>query len=109
MPRITNEEFARLEHKIYQTIRFTESLMREKQRLATAFASVQEELDRRNSENEHLKGELRGRQQQFEELLTRLQHLLEDRDTVSLKVEAMLNAMAMLETAPVEASDEHLH
>ncbi len=83
------EKFSHLEDKIYRTIELTKSLRQEKDDLEREIASVRRELGSLLSEKERLES-------QVERLMT-------ERDTVRLKVEAMLDAIAALDPEMVEA------
>lgn len=83
------EKFSHLEDKIYRTIELTKGLRQEKEDLEREIASVRRELGSLLSEKERL-------EQQVDRLMT-------ERDTVRLKVEAMLDAIAALDPEVVEA------
>jgi chromosome segregation ATPase len=83
------EKFSHLEDKIYRTIELTKVLRQEKEGLEREVGSVRRELGSLLSEKERLEG-------QVERLLT-------ERDTIRLKVEAMLDAIAALDPEMAEA------
>jgi chromosome segregation ATPase len=83
------EKFSHLEDKIYRTIELTKVLRQEKEDLEREVSSVRRELGSLLSEKERLEG-------QVERLLT-------ERDTIRLKVEAMLDAIAALDPEMAEA------
>ena len=83
------EKFSHLEDKIYRTIEVTKALRQEKDDLEREITSVRRELGSLLSEKERMEG-------QVERLLT-------ERDTIRLKVEAMLDAIAALDPEMAEA------
>ena len=83
------EKFSHLEDKIYRTIELTKVLRQEKDDLEREVTSVRRELGSLLSEKERLEG-------QVERLLT-------ERDTIRLKVEAMLDAIAVVDPEMAEA------
>ncbi len=83
------EKFSHLEDKIYRTIELTKTLRQEKDDLEREVSSVRRELGSLLSEKERLEG-------QVERLLT-------ERDTIRLKVEAMLDAIAVVDPEMAEA------
>ncbi|MEO6393123.1 MAG: hypothetical protein ABIP75_14840, partial [Pyrinomonadaceae bacterium] len=70
------EKFSHLEDKIYRTIELTKSLRIEKEMLETEVGSVRRELGTMTAENARLESQV--------------ERLLSERDTIRLKVEAML-------------------
>lgn len=83
------EKFSHLEDKIYRTIELTKSLRQEKEVLEREVASLRRELGGLTSEKERLE--------------SHIERLLSERDTVRMKVEAMLDAIAALDPEMVEA------
>jgi phage shock protein A len=77
------EKFSHLEDKLYRAVELCKALKQEKENL-------ERELERAGQNN----AELNARKEQLEKQVERL---LEDRETMRLKVEAMLDAIAMLE------------
>ncbi len=82
------EKFSHLEDKIYRTIELTKTLRQEKEALDREIAQSRRELSSLLAEKERLE--------------TQVEHLLADRDTIRAKVEAMLDAIAVLEPEAVE-------
>ena len=83
------EKFSHLEDKIYRTIELTKTLRQEKEGLERELASVRRELGALLDEKDRLD--------------TQVERLLSERDTVRMKVEAMLDAIAVIEPEPAEA------
>ncbi|MCA1589206.1 MAG: hypothetical protein LC730_05420 [Acidobacteria bacterium] len=83
------EKFSHLEDKIYLTIEFTKKLRDEK-----------EAAEREAVELKRQSGSLAIEKQRLEE---RVQRLLSERDAIQLKVEAMLDAMAVIDTEVADA------
>jgi len=83
------EKFSHLEDKIYRTIELTKTLRQEKESLERDVASVRRELGTLLDEKERLE--------------TQVERLLSERDTIRMKVEAMLDAIAVLEPEMAEA------
>ena len=82
------EKFSHLEDKIYRTIELTKTLRQEKEALEREVTSIRRELGGLLDEKERLE--------------THVERLLAERDTIRLKVEAMLDAMAVLDPEAVE-------
>ena len=82
------EKFSHLEDKIYRTIELTKTLRQEKEGLERELASVRRELGALLDEKDRLEGQV--------------ERLLSERDTIRLKVEAMLDAIAVLDPEMVE-------
>ncbi|HVF51189.1 MAG TPA: hypothetical protein VNA19_13935 [Pyrinomonadaceae bacterium] len=82
------EKFSHLEDKIYRTIELTKTLRQEKEVLEREVSSVRRELGGLLDEKERLE--------------TQVERLLSERDTIRLKVEAMLDAIAVLDPEMVE-------
>ena len=83
------EKFSHLEDKIYRTIELTKTLRQEKEGLERELASVRRELGALLDEKERLEAHV--------------ERLLSERDTIRLKVEAMLDAIAVLDPEVYEA------
>ncbi|MBK6316668.1 MAG: hypothetical protein IPF53_20870 [Blastocatellia bacterium] len=83
------EKFSHLEDKIYRTIEHCKALKAEKERLEVDVV--------------HLRREVIGMNDEKERLESQLERLYSERDTIKLKVEAMLDAIAVLENE-VEAA-----
>lgn len=83
------EKFSHLEDKIYRTIELTKTLRQEKEALDRDIAV--------------LRGEVGSLLDEKERLESQVERLLAERDTIRMKVEAMLDAIAVLEPEPVEA------
>jgi chromosome segregation ATPase len=77
------EKFSHLEDKIYRTIEHCKTLKTEKERLEAEASQMRREVISLSEEKERL-------EQQLERLYS-------ERDTIKLKVEAMLDAIAVLE------------
>ncbi len=82
------EKFSHLEDKIYRTIELTKSLRQEKEALEREITSVRRELGTLLDEKERLE--------------SHVERLMSERDTVRTKVEAMLDAIAVLEPEAFE-------
>ena len=82
------EKFSHLEDKIYRTIELTKALRQEKEALEREVSSVRRELGSLLDEKERLE--------------TQVERLLSERDTIRMKVEAMLDAIAVLDPEAVE-------
>ena len=83
------EKFSHLEDKIYRTIELTKTLRQEKETLEREIAHSRRELSAILAEKKRLE--------------LQVERLLSDRDTIRTKVEAMLDAIAVLEPEAVEA------
>ena len=83
------EKFSHLEDKIYRTIEHCKALKVEKERLEVDVVQLRREVAGMNEEKERLESQL--------------ERLYSERDTIKLKVEAMLDAIAVLENE-VEAA-----
>jgi chromosome segregation ATPase len=83
------EKFSHLEDKIYRTIELTKALRQEKEALERELSSVRRELGALLDEKDRLESQV--------------ERLLSERDTIRLKVEAMLDAIAVLDPEMVEA------
>ena len=82
------EKFSHLEDKIYRTIELTKTLRQEKESLEREVSSVRRELGTLLDEKERLE--------------TQVERLLSERDTIRAKVEAMLDAIAVLDPEAAE-------
>ena len=82
------EKFSHLEDKIYRTIELTKTLRQEKEALERELAYVRRELGSLLDEKDRLE--------------TQLERLLSERDTIRMKVEAMLDAIAVLDPEAAE-------
>ncbi len=83
------EKFSHLEDKIYRTIELTKALRQEKEALEREITQSRRELSSLLTEKERLE--------------THVERLLAERDTIRAKVEAMLDAIAVLEPEVAEA------
>jgi FtsZ-binding cell division protein ZapB len=77
------DKFAHLEDKIYRAVEYCKVLQQEKERL--------------EQENEGLRGELNALTSDKDRSETNVQKLLAERDKLRMKVEAMLDTIAVLE------------
>jgi len=82
------EKFSHLEDKIYRTIELTKTLRQEKEALERELASVRRELGSLLDEKDRLESQV--------------ERLLSERDTIRMKVEAMLDAIAVLDPETAE-------
>lgn len=82
------EKFSHLEDKIYRTIELTKTLRQERDALEREVSSVRRELGTLLDEKERLE--------------TQVERLLAERDTIRMKVEAMLDAIAVLDPEAAE-------
>ena len=83
------EKFSHLEDKIYRTIEHCKTLKTEKERLDVELSQMRREVISLTEEKERLESQL--------------ERLYSERDTIKLKVDAMLDAIAVLENE-VEAA-----
>jgi predicted nuclease with TOPRIM domain len=83
------EKFSHLEDKIYRTIELTKTLRQEKEALERELAATRREMGNLLDEKDRLE--------------TQVERLLGERDTIRMKVEAMLDAIAVLDPEMVEA------
>ena len=81
------EKFSHLEDKIYRTIELTKTLRQEKESLEREIATTRKDLS--------------GLLEEKERLESQVERLLAERDTIRMKVEAMLDAIAAIEPAEV--------
>lgn len=82
------EKFSHLEDKIYRTIEVAKQLREEKDKLEREISSIRHQIGSLLEENRRL-------EEQVERLLT-------ERDTIRLKVEAMLDAIAVIDPEMAE-------
>jgi chromosome segregation ATPase len=82
------EKFSHLEDKIYRTIELTKTLRQEKEALEREVATIRRELGTLLDEKDRLEGQV--------------ERLLSERDTIRMKVEAMLDAIAVLDPEAAE-------
>jgi chromosome segregation ATPase len=83
------EKFSHLEDKIYRTIELTKTLRQEKEGLEREITSIRREIGSLLNEKERLENQV--------------ERLLSERDTIRMKVEAMLDAIAALDPEMAEA------
>jgi predicted nuclease with TOPRIM domain len=83
------EKFSHLEDKIYRTIELTKTLRQEKEALERELGATRREMGNLLDEKDRLE--------------VQVERLLGERDTIRLKVEAMLDAIAVLDPEMVEA------
>lgn len=84
------EKFSHLEDKIYRTIEQFRRERQEREVLGREVASLRREVDHLSDEKDRLEAQV--------------ERLLAERDAIRLKVEAMLDAIAMLEMEAAEAA-----
>ena len=83
------EKFSHLEDKIYRTIELTKSLRQEKETLEQELATIRRDIGSLLNEKERLESQV--------------ERLLAERDTIRMRVEAMLDAIAVLDPEVAEA------
>lgn len=83
------EKFSHLEDKIYLTIEFAKKMRDEKDRLESEAVILRRDTANAISDKKSLEEKLAG--------------LLSERDSIQLKVEAMLDAMTMIDADVAEA------
>ena len=83
------EKFSHLEDKIYRTIELTKTLRQEKEALERELTATRREVGNLIDEKDRLE--------------SHVERLLSERDTIRMKVEAMLDAIAVLDPEMVEA------
>ena len=83
------EKFSHLEDKIYLTIEFTKKLREEKDKLERECGELRHQISSITAENAGLE--------------EKVGKLLSERDAIQLKVEAMLDAMTMIDAEVAEA------
>lgn len=84
------EKFSHLEDKIYRTIELTKQLRQEKETLEREVSATRRELGDLLTEKERLE--------------VQVERMMQERDTIRAKVEAMLDAVATLEPEAVEVT-----
>jgi FtsZ-binding cell division protein ZapB len=84
MPVAGLEKFSHLEDKIYRTVELCKTLKFERDNLERELVIIRREFTAVQSDRDRLEAQL--------------ERLLADRDSVRLKVEAMLDAISVLET-----------
>ena len=82
------EKFSHLEDKIYRTIELTKTLRQEKEALERELTATRREVGNLIDEKDRLE--------------SHVERLLSERDTIRMKVEAMLDAIAVLDPEMVE-------
>ena len=82
------EKFSHLEDKIYRTIELTKTLRQEKDSLEKELSLMRRDIGNVLNEKERLE--------------TQVEKLLAERDTIRMKVEAMLDAVAALDPEMAE-------
>ena len=83
------EKFSHLEDKIYRTIELTKSLRQEKENLEKELSIIHRDMGNVLNEKERLE--------------TQVEKLLAERETIRMKVEAMLDAITIIEPDVAEA------
>ena len=83
------EKFSHLEDKIYLTIELAKKL--------------REEKDKVDAENAALRRELAAASNEKSRLEEKVQNLMSERDVIQLKVEAMLDAITLIDSEVAEA------
>ena len=83
------EKFSHLEDKIYLTIEYAKKMREEKERLEKEASTLRTEATSANEEKAALQA--------------RLTQLLSERDSIQLKIEAMLEAITMIDADVAEA------
>lgn len=82
------EKFSHLEDKIYRTIELTKTLRQEKENLEKELALIHRDMGNVLNEKERLENQV--------------EKLLAERETIRMKVEGMLDAVAALEPETAE-------
>ena len=83
------EKFSHLEDKIYLTIEFAKKIREEKEKIEREFVEIKKRSLSLEVENERLS--------------QKVENLLSERDAIQLKVEAMLDAITILDAEVAEA------
>ncbi len=83
------EKFSHLEDKIYLTIELAKKMREEKEKLERELSAIRREIGALSSEKMRLE--------------EKVGDLLSERDAIQLKVEAMLDAMTILDSEVAEA------
>jgi len=106
------EKFSHLEDKIYLTIQFAKKMREDKLKIETELAELKERSAALAFENERLERRVQMSPSEDETsqlteenawLKERVQTLLTERDAIQLKVEAMLEAMTIIDADVAEA------
>ena len=84
------EKFSHLEDKIYLTIEFAKKVREEKEQLEREAATLRRDAANAIAENE--------------QLTEKVAALLSERDSIQTKVEAMLDAIAVIDSDAAEAA-----
>jgi chromosome segregation ATPase len=84
------EKFNHLEDKLYRIVEQIKTLRQEKEMLEREVSSLRRDVGARTEENEQLN--------------QRIQQMMSERDTIKNKVEAMLDAIALIEPEIAEAA-----
>jgi predicted nuclease with TOPRIM domain len=83
------EKFSHLEDKIYLTIEFAKKMREEKERIERETGDLRREVNALSLEKARLE--------------EKIEDLLSERDAIQLKVEAMLDAMTIIDSEVAEA------
>jgi hypothetical protein len=83
------EKFSHLEDKIYLTIEFAKKMREEKERIENEAIALRRDASTILAEKKILE--------------EKIAHLLSERDSIQLKVEAMLDAMTLIDAEVAEA------
>lgn len=83
------DKFSHLEDKIYLTIEFAKKMREENERMAKELAEIRKSVHLVEAEKIRLEN--------------RVESLLSERDAIALKVEAMLDAMTIIDSEVAEA------
>ena len=83
------EKFSHLEDKIYRTIELTKTLRQEREGLEQELVTIRRDMGSLLNEKERLESQV--------------ERLLAERDTIRMRVEAMLDAIAVLDPEIAEA------
>ena len=84
------EKFSHLEDKIYLTIEFAKKMREEKEQLEREATALRRDASNAIAENQHLEEKIAA--------------LLSERDSIQSKVEAMLDAIAVIDSEAAEAA-----
>ena len=83
------EKFSHLEDKIYLTIEFAKKMREEKEKLEREASALKQDAANAIAEKKEIEG--------------KLSDLLSERDSIQLKVEAMLEAITLIDSDVAEA------
>ena len=83
------EKFSHLEDKIYLTIEFAKKMREEKEKIENEAIALRTDASTIKAENKKLE--------------EKIANLLSERDSIQLKVEAMLDAMTLIDAEVAEA------